>query len=288
MSRYGVPVERRYVPVGDTGRAAHVLTAGDGPPVVLVIGGAVPGASWIPLMAQLRGHRMHALELPGFGLTDPTEYTPATIRRTAVEHIAGILDSLRLGPAPFVTQSMGSQWVNWLAAEEPERVQRQVMIACPAFFLDTSAILAFRLASVPGLGSAMMALQRPTTRSVEAVMRSGGEPPEDLGELRDVWLAAQRLPAHTPSLLGLMRSVMWWTRPRPDIVTTAEELRRVRHPVRVIWGDHDPFGPVDAGRRIAELIPRADLHVVPGGHAPWFHQAELVGRLTREFLGDDG
>jgi 2-hydroxy-6-oxonona-2,4-dienedioate hydrolase len=286
LARYRLVAERRYLQVGDTGRTAHVLVSGDGPPLVLVIGGAVPAAFWVPLMAQLRGRRLYAIELPGFGLTDPATYTPATLRRTAVDHLAGILDDLRLGPAPFVTQSMGSQWTNWLAEEEPGRVQRQVMIACPAFFLDTEAIPPFRLASLPGLGRLLMTLQRPSTKNAERMLRAVGESPDGLEELRDVMLATQRLPSYTPSLLALMRSVMSRTRPRPQIVTTANELRDVRHPVRLIWGERDPFGTVGAGQRIADLVPDADLHVVPGGHAPWFHQAERVGRLTHEFLED--
>jgi len=284
LARYRLVADRRHVHVGDTGRKAHVLLAGDGPPLVLVIGGAVPAAFWVPLMAQLGGRRLHAIELPGFGLSDATTYTPDTLRRTAVDHLAGILDSLGIGPAPFVTQSMGSQWTNWLAEEEPGRVQRQVMIACPAFFLDTSAIAPFRLASLPGLGPLMMTVQRPTTKTAEKMLRAVGESPDGVEELRDVLVATQRLPTYTPSVLALMRSVMRRTRPRPLVVTSANQLRHVRHPVRLIWGDRDPFGGVPAGQRIAELIPDADLHVVPGGHAPWFHQAERVARLTQQFL----
>ena len=54
---------------------------------------------------------------------------------------------------------MGSQWANWLAEDQPGTVHRQVMIACPAFILGTSAIPPFRLASLPGLGPLLMALQ---------------------------------------------------------------------------------------------------------------------------------
>jgi pimeloyl-ACP methyl ester carboxylesterase len=67
-------------------------------------------------------------------------------------------------------------------------------------------------------------------------------------------------------------------------VTTADQLRAIRHPVRLIWGERDAFGPVDAGRRIADSMPDADLHVVPGGHAPWLHHTDLVAGLTRRFL----
>jgi pimeloyl-ACP methyl ester carboxylesterase len=250
----------------------------------MVIGGGVPAVFWAPLMAELPGRTLHAVELPGFGLTDPAPYRPDTIRRTAVDHLAGVLDALELGRSPFVTQSIGSQWTAWLAAEQPGRVSGQVMVGCPAFFLDTSAVPAFRLASVPGLGRLLTSLQKPSARTAERVMRMVGEEPAGLGELRDVLLAAQRLPTYTPSLLALMRAVMRWTRPRPSIVTTPDQLRGIGHPVRLIWGQQDPFGRPGTGRRIADLIPRADLHVVPGGHAPWFHHAGPVAGLTREFL----
>lgn len=284
LDRYRVAAGRRYVQLPTTGGKAQVMVAGEGPPLMMVIGGGVPAALWAPLMAKLPGRTLYAIELPGSGLTDPTTYHPDTIRRTAVNYLADVLDVLGLGPSQFVTQSMGSQWIAWLAADQPERVTAQVMIGCPAFFLDTSAVLPFRLVSVPGLGPLLMALQKPSAKNAERVMRMAGENPDGLGELRDVLLAAQRLPTYVPSVLALMRAVMRWTRPRPAIVTTPDQLRRIDHPVRLLWGERDGFGPPEAGRRIAELIPDADLHMVPGGHAPWFHHADLVAGLTREFL----
>ena len=284
LDRYRVTAQRRYVEVPTTGGQAQVLVVGQGPPLVMVIGGAVPAAFWIPLMAKLPGRTLYAIELPGFGLTAPTAYHPATLRRTAVNYLAGVLGALGLGASQFVTQSMGSQWTTWLAADRPGTVATQVMVGCPAFFLDTSAVLPFRLASVPGLGSLLMALQRPSATGAERVMRMVGEDPTGLDEIRDVLLAAQRLPTYTPSLLALMRAVMSSTRPRPEIVTTPDQLRRISHPVRLIWGERDSFGKPEAGHRIAELIPGADLRVVPGGHAPWFHHAGQVAELAREHL----
>ncbi len=284
LDRYRVAAQRRYVEVPTTGGQAQVLVSGQGPAVVMVIGGAVPAAFWIPLMAKLTGRTLYAIELPGFGLTDPTAYHPETLRRTAVDYLTGILDVLGLGPSDFVTQSMGSLWTAWLAADRPGTVRSQVMVGCPAFFLDTSAVLPFRLASVPGLGPMLMAVQRPSAKGAVHVMKMVGEDPTGLGELRDVLLAAQRLPTYTPSLLALMRAVMRWTRPRPQTVTTPDQLGRISHPVRLIWGERDTFGRPEAGRRIAELIPDADVHVLPGGHAPWFHHAELVAELARDHL----
>ncbi len=284
LDRYDVRAQRRYVALPTTGGQAQVLVVGQGPPVAMVIGATVPAAFWAPLLAKLPGHTLYAIELPGFGLTDPARYHCDTIRRTAIDYLGGVLDGLGLTRCAFVTQSMGSQWTGWLAADQPGRVLSQVMIGCPAFFLDTSAVLPFRLASVPGLGTLLMSAQKPSTRTVERVMRMVGEDPAGLGELCDVLLAAQLVPTYTPSLLAVMRAMMRWTRPRSAIVTNADQLRRIGHPVRLIWGEGDRFGCPEVGRRIVDLIPDADLHVVPGGHAPWFHHADTVAGLTREIL----
>ncbi len=283
VDRYRVEAQARFVEVPSTGGHAQVLVAGDGPPVVMVIGGTVPAVFWAPLMAQLPGHTLYAIELPGFGLTGPASYHPSTLRATAVAYLTDVLDALGLAGCPFLTQSMGSQWTVWLAEEQPDRVRSQVMIGCPAFFLDTSAPLPMRLASVPGLGRLLLA-QRPSAKGTERVLRMVGEDPTGLVEIRDVLLAAQQMPAYVDSMLALMRAVMRWTRPRSEAVVPAAELRAVRHPVRLVWGDADPFGPVAAGRRAAALLPDADLHEVRGGHAPWFHHAEQIAGLTRRFL----
>lgn len=284
LDRYRVTAERRFV-TSTVGGRAQVLVSGDGPPLPMVIGGTIPAAFWAPLMARLPGRTVYAIELPGFGLTDPVRYRRTTLRRTAVAFLGGVLDALGLESVDVVSQSMGSQWTAWLAADQPGRIRSQVMIGCPAFFLDTSAPLPMRLASVPGLGRALLSASRPSAQGAERVLEMVGEDPEGLDEIRDVLVAAQQVPAYADSLLTLMRAAMSWTRPRPEIVVDADQLRRLTHPVRLIWGERDPFGRLESGRRIAALIPDADLHQVPGGHAPWLHHAGLVAGLTQEFLG---
>ena len=263
---------------------AHVLVAGEGRPLVLVIGGTIPAAFWAPLMAHLPGRTLYAMDLPGFGLTDPVDYRPETYQRTATDFLAGVLDALKLDRCQFATNSMGTLWTQWLARTQPTRVEAQVMIGCPAFYLGTAAPLPMRLASIPGLGRLLLS-QRPSAKQVERVFAMVGENPRGLDEVGDLLVACERLPAYVPSMLGMMRSVMSWTRVRPAVATGPEQLRTVRHPVQVIWGEDDPFGTLAAGKRVAELHPAGTFKTVPGGHAPWLHHPETVGALVTEFLG---
>ncbi|MPZ93409.1 MAG: alpha/beta fold hydrolase [Propionibacteriales bacterium] len=283
FDRYRVKAEHRFV-MPTIGGCAQVLVAGEGPPLPMVIGGTVPAAFWAPLMAKLPGHTLYAIELPGFGLTDPVRYHHTTLRRTAVAFLGGVLEALGLDDCQVVSNSMGARWSTWLSADQPGRIRSEVMIGCPAHILGTTAPAPMRLASVPGLGRALVSLPKPSAKGVEQMLRAVGEDPNGLAEIRDVLVAAQRIPTYSASMLGLMRAVMRWTRLRPEVELTADQLRQIRHPVRLIWGEQDPFGSVETGRRATELIPEVDFHAVPGGHAPWFHHADLVAGLTGEFL----
>lgn len=54
----------------------------------------------------------------------------------------------------------------------------------------------------------------------------------------------------------------WFLDARDDLTP---RLREISAPVLLLWGDADPISPVAVGRRLAELLPRAELVVVPGG-----------------------
>ena len=45
----------------------------------------------------------------------------------------------------------------------------------------------------------------------------------------------------------------------------APALPALRIPTLLLWGDADPISPVQVGQRLADLLPRAELHVFPGG-----------------------
>jgi pimeloyl-ACP methyl ester carboxylesterase len=62
-----------------------------------------------------------------------------------------------------------------------------------------------------------------------------------------------------------------------------EALRRLTVPTLLLWGDHDPFGAVKAAQATARLIPKAQLEVLPAGHAPWLGHPERVSELLTRF-----
>ena len=60
----------------------------------------------------------------------------------------------------------------------------------------------------------------------------------------------------------------------------------VRCPVKIVWGEDDPWIPLDRGRALHRLMPTAEFQTMPGvGHLPQLEAPGLVLRHMSEFLG---
>lgn len=69
-------------------------------------------------------------------------------------------------------------------------------------------------------------------------------------------------------------------------VDLSAQLPGIALPVLLLWGDADPISPVAVGERLADLLPNARLHVLPGGDHDLVHQrADEVAPLIAAHLG---
>jgi len=287
LDRYRSPATQRIVDLPG-GRRARVLTVGEGPPVLLVIGGGMVAAMWAPLLPQLEGFTAHLVALPGAGLNDPGDYRRATLRGGAARFLTGVLDGLDIERAAVVGHSMGGLWSTWLALDHPDRVTAIAHVGCPALVLGTSAPLPMRLSTIAPLHRLISRLDPPSPEQVDRLARMAHEDLHDLPELRDLFVAAERLPRADAEFHHLLRAAIRVRGAHPDIALGADELRRIRQPLQVIWGEDDPFGPPSVGRRIVDLAADGELHVVAGGHGPWFSHADQVGAPLARFLATRG
>jgi pimeloyl-ACP methyl ester carboxylesterase len=283
LDRYQAAAVPRWVDVAGMGRA-RVLVAGDGPPVVLVIGGGMVAAMWAPLLPHLNGFTTYVVDPPGSGSSDPVEYRRGELRTTSVRFLDGVLRGLGVDRAPLVGHSMGGLWSLWSALDRPEQVSAIACVACPALVLGTSAPLPMRLSTISWLNRLAARLDPPSPRQVDRMARMAGEDLSGLPELRALFVAAQRLPHAGTQMHQLLRAAVRVRGARPDAALGADELRQLRPPLRMIWGADDPFGAPAVGRRVVDLVGHGDLHLVDGGHAPWFSHADRVGPLLAGFL----
>lgn len=285
LARFGVEAESRFVPVPIVDGHAHVLEVGSGPDVLMVNGIGLPAAFWAPLLAEVSGYRIHAVEMPGFGLTDTTpRFAADDLRADATRFLREVIDGLGLGPATIIANSLGSTWSNWLALDHPTEVHAMVHVACPAILLGTSAPVPMRLLSTRGLGALMLRLQPPSAGQVEQLATMVGEDLASRPELRDLLVETERLPEYPRVFRTMLSSLVRIRGPRPSAVVGEDDLRRIAQPVQLIWGDHDPFGSVAVGEAATAALPDAELHVVEGGHAPWLDSPADVAHHAMAFL----
>lgn len=283
LARHGIVAEERWVDVPSMAGRAHVLVAGDGPPIALLNGIGVPAAMMAPMMAQLDGFTLYAVDLPAFGLTDTTTEFTDDLRGNAVRFLQEVFDGLGLARPAIVANSLGSLWATWLATDHPSRVAALAHVGCPAIVLDTSAPLPMRLLSVRPLGWLMTQLQPPSARQVEQLSRMVHEhplPPE-LGRLI---LATERLDHFDPTFRRMLNRLLRLRGSRPTLAIDAGQLAAIDTPTLLVFARNDPMGGPDTGAAVAAAMPDVELHVVDGGHAPWVHHADQVAPILTAFL----
>jgi pimeloyl-ACP methyl ester carboxylesterase len=288
----GSAVRSRYVEVG-AGNQVHLLEKGTGPPpVVLLHGTGNPAAFLLPLLNELEGVHAVAPDLPGVGLSDPTDLPRDRYRETAVAWLDHLLDTLELDTTTLLGHSGGGVWALWYALAHPNRVKRLVLIGPPAL-PKTRCPLPLRLAATPGVGTLLSRLMPPTPESVlqfaDQVARERATLAAHPG-LVDLLVAAGRDPiTHraataelrmfiSPFALLSPRGFRRRSRVRPD------ELRQVAMPTLLMWGEHERLGSVSVARAAADLIPHARLEVPPTGHGPWLGQPAQTAATVADFV----
>lgn len=283
LTRFGVRAQDRYVEAPSLEGRAHVLLAGEGPPVVMLSGIGTPAAMWAPLMAHLEGRTLYAVDLPAYGLTDAPSEEPSDLRVQAVCFLENVLDGLGLERPAFISNSLGSLWALWLAMDRSPRVGAMASIGCPALAPGTSAPLPMRMLSTRVLGSLLMRLQPPSPKQVERLSKLVHQHPLP-PEIAEVILETERMPGFERTFRSNLRALLRLRGARPRRALTASQLSAVEQPSLLVFADRDPMGSRPAGRRMAECLPDSELRFTEGGHCPWINEPERIGAWVMEFL----
>ena len=118
---------------------------GDGEPVVLLHGGAGSWTHWARNIGALvaAGRCVLAADLPGFGdSAPPPSGRDADALPQPVEQ--GLRELLGAAPCDLVGFSFGSMVASFLAAQQPGRVRRLVLVGAPALSSEPMTRLGLR------------------------------------------------------------------------------------------------------------------------------------------------
>jgi pimeloyl-ACP methyl ester carboxylesterase len=259
------PIMGYRVEVGPKGAppiALYAEESGSGTPVVLLHGLGESTFTWRKIIPALAAsHRVVALDLKGFGRSEkPLDQAYSADDQAAL--VAAFLDKRGLTGVTLVGHSFGGtvalRTALALAAHDPSRIARLVVISAPAFPHAVAPYL--DLVETPAVPEALVAPMPPEAlaRILLSESRGGGEVPDE-----DVkgYAAPYYDLAAKHAFLVTARS----------IVTDADNTiraryRTLRQPSLVIWCRNDPIVPLAAGRRLTRALPNARLAVLKGCH----------------------
>ena len=266
----------RDVNVASLRLRAHIIEAGSGEPLLLVHGGNGVGAHWIPLMTRLGDWRMIVPDRPGCGLTDGFLYDGVDMRAHGAAFLEGVLDALQVDTASIIGNSMGGYFALSFALAHPDRVRKLVLAGGPA----GSGRAASRVPPSPEAIEARVNSSRQPGRSGHAGLVA--DPSRIPGDLLELFNARLALPGDEESWRSIIRN----THPNRMTFDLHSELKGLRTPTLLIWGEQDRIDPpIPAAIAIADHLPNARVMLLPdAGHAPWMDKPDECARLVTEFL----
>lgn len=263
----------------------RLVAGGQGSPLLLIhgLGGA---AEDFYDLAPLLADRFCCLipDLPGFGFSHKPDAS------YAIPWFAGVLleacDQLGLDAPPWLGHSMGGQIVLWLAANQPERVDKVVAL-CPAGGQERPTAKQVRMLRLLASGDRLRlfhpALARPIAAQIfqEPLCGPSSWPglPEFAYRARRLWSGPDR-PLRERALVRSTREVL--------ACPLLGQVGRVRAPVLLLEGRGDHVTPAWQTRRLWAALPQPKrLASLPGGHMVPYLAAPQLAQQVREFLAPD-
>ena len=272
----------------DVDGPVHVVDYGgnpDGPVLVLVHGLGGSHLNWDLLAPRLTGAgRVLALDLPGFGRSEPGERRAGVPANVAV--LGRFLDQVAGEPAVLVGNSMGGMISLLVAGEKPEAVSGLVLldpaVPGPRRRFDPAVALVFALYAVPLVGERFLRRRRTrsssTARVYDTLRLVGVDPatvPADIID-RSVTLIDERrdVEGMDRAFLAAARSLL---RVLADPRRYRRAMRSIAAPVLLVHGDRDRLVPVASAREIARRHPAWRYVELAGvGHVPQLQAPEAV------------
>jgi pimeloyl-ACP methyl ester carboxylesterase len=240
----------------------------EGTPVLLLHGIGCSVLEWEHNVAALAArHRVFAVDLLGFGLTDKPEHEKYSIHRLA-QFSLDFLTALQIPSAHVAGNSLGGIIGLECARIAPERVQ-SLLLVDPAGMDRRGTLLEFRLATIPYIGEL---LTRPNPNGTRMLWKKALYNPTPI-----VTEAFVKTKVALASMQGAQAAFLKTLRSFADVIGFKPEgvkalhaaLPHIHTPTFVLWGQDDAFVTVAHAEVLRRLLPNVQVQIWQQcGHAP--------------------
>jgi pimeloyl-[acyl-carrier protein] methyl ester esterase len=250
-----------------------VETTGQGPDLLLIHGWGLHGGLWRETAGALAGRfRIHCVDLPGYGASDPVaSYT--------LDTLVAALRNRFPGPLHVAGWSLGGQVALRWALDHPQEIRSLVLVSTTPKFL-----------SGPDWHHGV---DQATLAQIEDNLHR--DPQDTLARILGLQLPVAE---SSRPLLKKLRARLH-EKERPDMATLdaglailrgtdlRDAVTHLKHPALVIHGDQDTVIPQGAGIWLSHSLPHAHFSGIAGAaHGPFLSHQEQVVEAMADFLHD--
>jgi pimeloyl-ACP methyl ester carboxylesterase len=246
----------------------RVHIAGDGPPLVFLHGAA--GLVWDEFLDDLaQSYTVYAPEHPGTTPGDPDGVKPLDDLWDLVLSYYELFDDLGLDSPAVVGHSFGGMVAAELAATNPDRVSRLVLVSPIGLWRDDAPVPNYMVLTPEQL--AERTFVDPQGEIATKVLSL----PEDPDEQADAMI-------QLTWSLACTGKFVWPTFDRGLV----KRLHRISAPTLIVWGHRDGLVSPVYAEEFASRIPDARVEVLENAaHMPHLEQRTETVRLVTEFVG---
>jgi 2-hydroxymuconate-semialdehyde hydrolase len=253
---------------------------GKGNPIVLVHGIPTSSFLWRDMIEELSAYgRVIALDLPGFGFSDPPHDGDYGISNYA-RLLEQFLEALHIEQATLVCHDLGGPISLTYALRHPDKYDRLIILDT---FLHRDLPpwpLSMRMAKIRPIGEIFMWL------GGKSILRTGLEEGViDKSRISDGIVKRYYMPDGNPDKLN--RSMLETLRIdyMEDLEFIEKNLKTIQKPTLILWGEKDVYLPISLGNRIHKDIMGSQMERIPNcGHYIPEDQPELATKLIVAFL----
>jgi pimeloyl-ACP methyl ester carboxylesterase len=271
----------QFIQVGSI-RTRYWEAGTSGSTVILLHGIGCSILEWqsnIEVLAQQ--HRVIALDLLGFGLTDKPSNETYSLRRLT-QFILDFMQAKGIDQVHLAGNSLGGRLALECAMIAPQSVL-SLLLADPAGMARRETLFDFRLATLPVLGELLTLPHRFGTRMLwrKAFAAPDTFVTDDLVASK-VAMASQ--PGAQSAFLKTLRGFLdFWGFQPGHVEQLHAALPGIEAATLVLWGREDRFVPCAHANVLREAMPNVEIQIWDHcGHAP---QVECAQRFNQVALG---
>jgi 2-hydroxy-6-oxonona-2,4-dienedioate hydrolase len=248
----------------------------DAPTVIMLHG---TGGHWETFARNVGPYSKHfrviAFDLVGNGFSDRPDIGYEI--PLYVSHVAAVMDAFGVEQAHLLGTSLGSWIAAAFAIVHPERVNKLV-------FMSTAGLVATAENMARIRATRRRAVENPDWATIKAMFDHLLN--DEHNRLPDL-IALRQAIYRQPGMIDTMEHTLVLQDPeiRDQNLLVEDAWRSITAPTLTIASGEDVSEYSNTSRRVAELMPNAEVFEMPGvKHWPHFENADLFNKVSLEFL----